>query len=226
MRGPSKTSLLGRKRKAIIATPETKIGNLLVEMKGITKKFQGVVANENIDFDVRAGEVHALLGENGAGKTTLMNILYGLYKSDRGKIYIRGQKVDIKSPSDAINLNIGMVHQLFKQVPRHTVAENIALTSSYDFFFPGSKVKEKILRISKEYGLKVDPDAEIWQLSAAERQKVELLKVLGRGAQILILDEPTSTLTPQGKRELFLQLKKMKKKGRPWYFLVKIAQFV
>ncbi len=219
MRGPSKISLLGRKRKAIVATPETKIGDLLVKMKGITKKFPGVVANENIDFDVRAGEVHALLGENGAGKTTLVNVLYGLYKSDKGKIYIRGQKVDIKSPSDAINLNIGMVHQLFKQVPRHTVAENIALTSSNDFFFPGSKVKEKILRISKEFGLEVDPDAEIWQLSAAERQKVELLKVLCRGAQILILDEPTSTLTPQGKRELFSRLKKMKKKGYAIIFI-------
>ena len=219
MKIPSKIPLLGRKRKAIVAAPEAKIGEFVIKMKGITKRFPGVVANDNIDFDVRAGEVHALLGENGAGKTTLVNILYGLYKSDKGKIYIRGQKVDIKSPSDAINLNIGMVHQLFKQVPRHTVAENIALASSRDFFFPGSKVKEKILRFSEEFGLKVDPDAEVWQLSAAERQKVELLKVLCRGAQILILDEPTSTLTPQGKRELFSRLKEMKKKGYAIIFI-------
>lgn len=219
MKIPSKIPLLGRKRKAIVAAPEAKIGEFVVKMKGITKRFPSVVANDNIDFDVRAGEVHALLGENGTGKTTLVNILYGLYKSDKGKIYIRGQKVDIKSPSDAINLNIGMVHQLFKQVPRHTVAENIALDSSRDFFFPGRKVKEKILSISEEFGLKVDPDAEIWQLSAAERQKVELLKVLCRGAQILILDEPTSTLTPQGKRELFSRLKEMKKKGYAIIFI-------
>ena len=214
-----KIPLPGRKRKAIVIAPEAKIGEFVVKMKGITKRFPGMVANDNIDFDVRAGEVHALLGENGAGKTTLMNILYGLYKPDEGEIYIRGQKVNIKSPSDAINLNIGMVHQLFKQVPRHTVAENIALASSHDFFFPGSKVKEKILRISKEFGLKVDPDAEVWQLSAAEQQNVELLKVLCRGAQILILDEPTSTLTPQGKRELFSRLKEMKKRGYAIIFI-------
>ncbi len=219
MKIPFKIPLLRRKRKAIVVAPEAKIGEFVVKMKGITKRFPGMVANDNIDFDVRAGEVHALLGENGAGKTTLMNILYGLYKPDEGEIYIRGQKVNIKSPSDAINLNIGMVHQLFKQVPRHTVAENIALASSHDFFFPGSKVKEKILRISEEFGLKADPDAEVWQLSAAEQQNVELLKVLCRGAQILILDEPTSNLTPQGKRELFSRLKEMKKRGYAIIFI-------
>jgi len=191
----------------------------VVEMKGILKRFPGVLANDHIDFDVKAGEIHALLGENGAGKTTLMNILYGLYKQDEGEICIRGKKVTIKSPKDAIDLGIGMVHQLFKQVPRHTVAANIALASFPDFFFPGSKAKEKILRISEEFGLKVDPDAEVWQLSAAERQKVELLKVLCRGAEILILDEPTSTLTPQGKKGLFSQLKEMKKKGYAIIFI-------
>lgn len=188
-------------------------GEIVVQMKGITKRFPGVLANDNIDFDVRAGEIHALLGENGAGKTTLMNILYGLYTPDAGEIYICGKKVNIRSPKDAINLGIGMVHQLFKQVPRHTVAENIALASSHDFLFPAKKVREKILKVSKEFGLEIDPDAEVWQLSAAERQKVELLKVLCRGAEILILDEPTSTITPQEKKELFSRLKEMKKRG-------------
>ena len=191
----------------------------VVEMRGIIKRFPGVLANDHIDFDVKAGEIHALLGENGAGKTTLMNILYGLYKLDEGEIYIRGKKVAITSPRDAIDLGIGMVHQLFKQVSRHTVAENIALASSRDLFFPGTKVREKILRISQEFGFKVDPDAEIWQLSAAEQQQVELLNVLCRGAEILILDEPTSTLTPQGKRELFSRLKEMKKKGYAIIFI-------
>lgn len=191
----------------------------VVEMRGIVKRFPGVLANDHIDFDVKAGEIHALLGENGAGKTTLMNILYGLYKPNEGEIYIRGSKVAIKSPRDAIDLGIGMVHQLFKQVSRHTVAENIALASSRGFFFPGTKVREKILGISEEFGLKVDPDAEIWQLSAAEQQQVELLNVLCRGAEILILDEPTSTLTPQGKRELFSRLKEMKNKGYAIIFI-------
>lgn len=195
------------------APQEVRRGETVVEMRGITKRFPGIVANDHIDFDVKAGEVHALLGENGAGKTTLMNILYGLYRPDEGEVYIRGEKASIKSPKDAINLGIGMVHQLFRLVPRHTVAENIALTSSHDLIFPASKVRDKILEVSKEFGLEVDPDARVWQLSAAERQKVELLKVLCRGAKILILDEPTSTITPQEKKELFSRLKEMKKKG-------------
>ncbi len=215
-----KIPLLGRKKeRKVTAVPELKIGETVAEMRGITKSFPGVLANDHVDFDVKAGEVHALLGENGAGKTTLMNILYGLYKPDEGEIRIRGKKVNMGSPKDAIELGIGMVHQLFKQVPRHTVAENIALASSRDFFFPGSKVKETILRISEEFGLEVDPDTEIWQLSAAERQKVEVMKVLCRGAEILILDEPTSTLTLQGKRELFSRLKEMKNKGYAIIFI-------
>jgi simple sugar transport system ATP-binding protein len=196
-----------------------KHGEIVIEMKGITKRFPGVVANDRIDFDVRAGEIHALLGENGAGKTTLMNILYGLYRPDRGEIKIHGRKVDIKSPQDAIDLNIGMVHQLFKQVERHTVAENIALVASSGFFSPVEKVKGEILRLSKEYGWKVDPEAGIWQLSASERQKVEILKAIFRGAKILILDEPTSVLTPQGKRELFSRLLEMKEKGYAIVFI-------
>jgi simple sugar transport system ATP-binding protein len=216
---PPKISFPRGQRKTNLSTREGGIGDVVVEMKEITKTFPGVVANDAVNFDVAAGEVHALLGENGAGKTTLMNILYGLYKPDKGEIYLHGQKVDIKSPADAIKRNIGMVHQIFKQVPRHTVAENIALTASHDFFFPVRKVRGKILRIAEEFGLRVDPDAAIWQLSAAERQKVELLKVLCRGAQILILDEPTATLTPQGKRDLFSNLQAMKEKGYAIIFI-------
>jgi simple sugar transport system ATP-binding protein len=210
----------GRKKKKPTATfPEVKVGETVVRMKGITKKFPGVVANDDIDFDVKAGEIHALLGENGAGKTTLMNILYGLYSPDKGEIYVRGQKVDIRSPRDAIDLGIGMVHQLFQQVDRHTVAENIALVAPSGFFSPAERVKEDILKLSKEYGWKVDPEAEIWQLSASERQKVEILKAIFRGARILILDEPTSILTPQGKKELFSRLLEMKEKGYAIIFI-------
>jgi len=198
---------------------ELKPGGTVIEMKGITKRFPGVLANDHIDFDVKAGEIHALLGENGAGKTTLMNILYGLYRPDEGKIYIRSRGVDIKSPSDAINLNIGMVHQLFKLVDRHTIAENIALVAPSGFFLPVERVKTDILRLSKEYGWKVDPEAEIWQLSASEQQNVEILKAIFRGAKILILDEPTSVLTPQGKRELFSRLLRMKEKGYAIVFI-------
>jgi simple sugar transport system ATP-binding protein len=188
-------------------------------MKGVIKRFPGVVANDHIDFDVKAGEIHALLGENGAGKTTLMNILYGLYSPDGGEICIHGQRVDIKSPRDAIDLNIGMVHQLFKQVERHTVAENIALVAPSGFFSPVKKVKVDILKLSKKYGWKVNPDAEIWQLSASERQKVEILKAIFRGAKILILDESTSVLTPQEKREFFSMLLKMKEEGYAIIFI-------
>ena len=192
---------------------------VIIEMKEIVKHFPGIFANDHIDFDVKEGEIHALLGENGAGKTTLMNILYGLYKPDEGEIYIRGKKVTINSPREAIKLGIGMVHQLFRQVSTFTVAEDIALAAFNDLLFPKEKAKEKILKLSREFGLTIDPDAEIWQLSATEQQKVEILKVLCRGAEVLILDEPTSTLTPQGKKELFSQLKKMKKRGYAIIFI-------
>ena len=192
---------------------------VIIEMKKIVKYFPGILANDHIDFDVKAGEIHALLGENGAGKTTLMNILYGLYKPDEGEIYIRGKKVTINSPKEAIKLGIGMVHQLFRQVSTFTVAEDIALAAFNDPIFPKEKAKEKILKLSREFGLTIDPDAEIWQLSATEQQKVEILKVLCRGAEVLILDEPTSTLTPQGKKELFSQLKEMKKRGYAIIFI-------
>ena len=167
-----------------------------------------------------AGEIHALLGENGAGKTTLMNILYGLYRPNEGEIYVRGQKVEINSPKDALDLGIGMVHQHFKLVDVMSVAENIALgLPEYKFILPMKEIKKRFLEIAEKYKLQVDPDAKIWQLSAGEKQRVEILKVLLRGAEILILDEPTSVLTPQETVELFKTLKAMTEEGLSVIFI-------
>lgn len=195
----------------------------VVRMVRITKRFPGIVANDHVNFEVRAGEIHALLGENGAGKTTLMNILYGLLRPDEGEIYIRGRQVVLRSPIDAIKLGIGMVHQHFMLTYPHTVSENVMLGLN-----PGlsslkplrmKDVKEKIVRLSKQYRLKVDPEARIWQLSVGEQQRVEILKVLFREANILILDEPTSVLTPQEAKELFSILRRMAKKGKSIIFI-------
>ncbi len=191
----------------------------IVSMKGIVKRFPGVIANDHVDFDVRAGEIHALLGENGAGKTTLMNILYGIYQADEGRIYIRGKHVEIKSPRDAIRYGIGMVHQHFKLVYRHTVAENVALGFVKSFVNPIEEVRKKILEFSERYGLKVNPDARIWELSAGEQQRVEIIKALYGGAEVLILDEPTSVLTPSETRELFKTLKEMKAENKAIIFI-------
>lgn len=182
-------------------------------LKGITKRFPGVIANDNINLDFREGEVHAILGENGAGKTTLMNILYGLIQPDEGEIYFKGKKVVLKSPHDAIKLGIGMVHQHFMLVPTLEVWENVILGLKTKTFLDKEKIRKKILEISKEYNLKIDPDAKIWQLSTGEKQRVEIIKMLYRGARVLILDEPTSMLTPQEVKELFVIVKRMAKKG-------------
>ena len=191
-----------------------------VRMVNIVKRFPGVVANAGVTFEAAAGEVHALLGENGAGKTTLMNILYGIYQPDEGEIYIRGQRVHIRSPRDAISLGIGMVHQHFMLVHPHTVAENIVLgMTDVPFAHPDRAVREKIAEFSERYGLRVDPDAYIWQLSAGEQQRVEIVKALYRGAEILILDEPTSMLTPQETKELFTILRRMAEEGRTIIFI-------
>lgn len=192
----------------------------IVSMRGIVKRFPGVVANDHVDFQVGAGEVHALLGENGAGKTTLMNILYGLYSPDEGEIYVKGERATIRSPSDAIELGIGMVHQHFKLVYPHTVAENIVLgLSSADFLFPVREVKGKIREFSERYGLRVDPEARLWQLSAGEQQRVEIIKALYRGAEVFILDEPTTMLTPLEAEELFAILRRMADEGRTVIFI-------
>lgn len=195
-------------------------GEVVVRMRGVVKRFPGVLANDHVDFEVRAGEIHALLGENGAGKTTLMNILYGIYQLDEGEVYVKGKRVTIRSPRDAIELGIGMVHQHFMLVYPHSVAENIVLgLSSADFFFPLREVKGKVTEFLERYGLKVDPEAKIWQLSAGEQQRVEIIKALYRGADVLILDEPTSMLAPGEVEELFTTLRRMAEEGRAIVFI-------
>lgn len=192
-----------------------KPGETIIEMRGITKRFPGVLANDHIDFDIRAGEIHALLGENGAGKTTLMNILYGLYQPDEGEIYVRDQKVSIKSPKDAIALGIGMVHQHFMLVPPLTVTENVVLglESPREPLLDLDRAENRIAELSRKYGLKVDSKAKIDQLSVGERQRVEIIKALYRGAEVLILDEPTSVLTPPEVKELSKILQRMAREG-------------
>src|SRR5512144_2855993 len=192
-----------------------------MEMHGISKRFPGVLANDHVDFDVRSGEVHALLGENGAGKSTLMKILYGLYHPDEGEILINGQPVSISSPNDSINLGIGMIHQHFMLVQTLTVAENVALglPSSRGPLTDLDRVSKRILELAKIYGLKIDPDAYIWQLSVGQQQRVEIIKALYRGAALLILDEPTAVLTPQEVDELFVIMHQMVKDGHALIFI-------
>ena len=183
-------------------------------MVDISKSFQGVKANTDINLSIREGEILGLLGENGAGKTTLMNILYGLYQPDSGHIRINGKNIALNSPVDSRQHGIGMVHQHFMLVQNHSVAENIAL--GYEraaMIFPQRKIKETILNFSRQFNLEIDPDKEVWQLSAGEQQRVEIVKALMNGADLLILDEPTSVLTSQETRDLFLNLKEMKNQG-------------
>lgn len=192
-----------------------------VEMKGITKSFPGVLANDRIDFDVRAGEIHALLGENGAGKSTLMKILYGMYRPDAGEIFVNSAQVHLNSPLDAIRIGIGMVHQHFMLVPTFTVEENVALglRSSRRFVLDLDRVGARLKELSQAYGLRVGPQAKIWQLSVGEQQRVEILKALYRGASLLILDEPTAVLTPQEAEDLFDILKRMANEGHAIIFI-------
>ena len=192
-----------------------------MEMRGISKCFPGVLANNNIDFDVSSSEVHALLGENGAGKSTLMKILYGLYQPDEGEISINGKQVQICSPADAIKLGIGMIHQHFMLVPTLTVAENVALglTSSRGPLTDLDHVSNRILELADSYGLRIEPGAYIWQLSVGQQQRVEIIKALYRGAALLILDEPTAVLTPQEVDELFIIMRQMVKDGYALIFI-------
>ncbi len=184
-------------------------------MRGIVKRFPGVLALDGVNFELREGEVHTLLGENGAGKTTLMNILFGLYKADEGEIFYRGKKVHIKSPHHALQLGIGMVQQHFTLVPSFTVAENVALGTGKK----PSEVAREIRKISEEYELEVDPNARIWQLSVGERQRVEIIKLLYVGAKVVILDEPTAVLTPQETEALFKAIRKMTSQGTGVIFI-------
>ncbi|NLW39878.1 MAG: ABC transporter ATP-binding protein [Tissierellia bacterium] len=178
----------------------------LIELKNISKQFPGVLANDNISLDIEKGEIHAIVGENGAGKSTLMKILYGLYQPTFGEIYIKGEAVKIKTPLDAIKLGIGMVHQHFMLVPSFTVAENIVLgvEPRKNMFFTNYNQAVKITEeLSEEYGLRVDPHAKVESLSVGIQQRIEILKVFNKGADIIILDEPTAVLTPQETEELF-----------------------
>jgi general nucleoside transport system ATP-binding protein len=192
-----------------------------LEMRGITKRFPGVLASDHIDFDVRSGEVHALLGENGAGKSTLMKILYGLYHADEGEILLNGRPVGITSPTDAIDLGIGMIHQHFMLVQTLTVAENVALglPSSRGLLTDLDRVSKRILELAGIYGLQIDPAAYIWQLSVGQQQRVEIIKALYRGAALLILDEPTAVLTPQEVDELFVIMRQMVRDGHALIFI-------
>ena len=192
-----------------------------LEMRGVTKRFPGVLANDRVDFDVRSGEVHALLGENGAGKSTLMKVLYGLYHLDEGEILLNGKPVQISSPTDSINLGIGMIHQHFMLVQTLTVAENVALglPSSRGALTDLDRVSKRIIELADIYGLKIDPSAYIWQLSVGQQQRVEIIKALYRGAALLILDEPTAVLTPQEVNELFVIMRQMVKDGHALIFI-------
>jgi len=192
-----------------------------VEMRGITKRFPGVLANDNVSFDVNAGEVHSLLGENGAGKSTLMRMLYGLYRPDEGEILIDGTPQVFRSPADAIRAGIGMIHQHFMLVPQLTVAENVALglKSSREPFLDLKVVSQRLRELSQAYGLKVDPSAMVAHLSVGEQQRVEILKALYRDASLIILDEPTAVLTPQEVNDLFTTLKHMVDKGHGLVFI-------
>jgi general nucleoside transport system ATP-binding protein len=194
-----------------------------VAMRGITKRFPGVVANDGVDFEAAVGEVHALLGENGAGKSTLSNILTGLYRPDEGEILLYGEPVHFDTPRDALDAGVGMVHQHFRLVQPFTVAENVILGDhrgeGRSFLVEPRKIERRVAELSERYGLAVDPRARVWQLSLGEQQRVEILKALYREARILILDEPTAVLTPQEAEVLFVTLREMAADGRTVIFI-------
>ncbi len=191
-----------------------------VEMRGIVKRFPGVVANDHADLAVRPGEIHALLGENGAGKSTLMNVLAGLYLPDAGEVHVHGHRADVRSPRDATELGIGMVHQHFMLVQPQTVAENVILgLPEPRFRLDMPAIEAEIRELSVRYGLEVDPGAYVWQISVGEQQRVEILKMLYRGADVLILDEPTAVLTPQESDELGRTMRQMADEGKAVIFI-------
>jgi len=199
-------------------TPEA----LAVDMRAVTKAWPGVVANDHVDFSVRPGEIHALVGENGAGKSTLMNILYGLIHADSGEILINGKTARITGPRDAIALGIGMVHQHFMLIPVFTVGENIMLGRepvAGPGFYDYGRARKEIQELTRKYGLALDPDARTGDLPVGLEQRAEIVKVLYRGAKILILDEPTGVLTPQETKELFVVLRGLVKEGKTIIFI-------
>src|SRR5215207_3699294 len=196
---------------------------LVLEAKGITKRFPGVLANDHVDFDLKKGEIHALLGENGAGKSTLMNILYGLYQPDEGEVIVDGKQMQLNSSRDAIHHGIGMVHQHFMLIPVFTVTENIMLGAETDhraapneaplIKLDRREVSKKVMELSHQYGLDVDPNAIVGDLPVGVQQRVEIVKALYRKAKILILDEPTAVLTPQEAEDLSHIMRELTNKG-------------
>ncbi len=186
----------------------------VVRMSSVTKRFLDVTANKDVSFSLYSGEICALLGENGAGKTTLMNILFGYYACDEGKIFIKGGKADLFSPKDAISRGVGMIHQHFALVPSQTVLENIIVGAGSGIFLDLKSARRELLGSQDRFGLKIDPDARVWTLSVGEQQKVEILKALYRDVDILIMDEPTAVLAPAETAELFNTLKSLVKEGR------------
>ncbi|HEY6073040.1 MAG TPA: ATP-binding cassette domain-containing protein, partial [Anaerolineales bacterium] len=193
-----------------------------LQMRGITKRYPGVVANNKIDLDVKAGEILALLGENGAGKTTLMNVLFGLARPDEGEILLDGEPVRIADPADAIARGIGMVHQHFMLIPVLTVAENILLgaeTMANSIFLDRREARRRIIELGKRFGFEIDPDAKVETLSVGWQQRVEILKALYREARILVLDEPTAVLTPQETVEIFAVLHRLAAEGHSIIFI-------
>ncbi len=187
--------------------------NIIVSFSDIEKHFGSVIANKNITFDLKSENIYALLGENGAGKSTLMNMLSGIYRPDKGVLKVFGEEVKFSSPKDAINLGIGMIHQHFKLVENLSALENIILGQEKSFFLSKKNLRDKVEKICKDFSLEVDLDKKIYDLSISEKQTVEIIKVLYRGAKILILDEPTAVLTPQETKHLFKIMKNMKAKG-------------
>ena len=187
--------------------------NFAIEMKNISKTFGSLKANDSVELSVRKGEVHALLGENGAGKSTLMNMLSGIYTPDTGTIKIDGEEVHFSSPKDSIKMRIGMIHQHFKLVDVMTAKENVVIGQPGSFFMHGKVLSEKIKELSDKYGLDIEPDKKVYDMSVGEKQTLEIIKVLYRGANILIMDEPTAVLTPQEIKKLFRVIRNMKEKG-------------
>src|SRR5438874_4356136 len=205
-----------------VTTREAPVIAPALEMRGITKRYPGVVANDQIDLEVRPGEIHALLGENGAGKTTLMNILYGLARPDEGTILLDGQEVTIAGPSDAIARGINMVHQHFMLVPVFSIAENILLgeeTMAGPIFLDRREARRGIVELGRRFGFEIDPDLRVGSLSVGWQQRVEILKALYRDAKILVLDEPTAVLTPQETEEIFAVLRRLAAEGHSIVFI-------
>ena len=194
----------------------------ILELRNITKQFPGVLANDHVSFDLRKGEVHALLGENGAGKSTLMNILYGLYTPDEGEILLNGKPIELGATKTAIEHGIGMVHQHFMLIPVMTVAENIVLATEprhAGVLLDYNVARKRVRELSERYGLAVDPDARVERITVGQQQRVEILKALFRGAEILILDEPTAVLTPQEAQELFEIIRALQGQGKSIIFI-------